>query len=443
MSTEEPASLAIVDARTAVRRAARAVSRERNLALFLSGGVVSMLGDWALLLALPFFVYGRTHSIVSTGGLVAAELLPRLLVSPLAGVLADRWNRRLSLVGSDAFRAGLLLVLLVPAAGGPLWLVYAVALLESSAAQLFVAAEGALLPAIVSGERLMVANSALSVSTSAVRLVGPPLGGVMYAVLGLSASVIADSASFVLSGLLLAAINLPPPAQRDDVDGGGERASFARELADGVRGIAGSRVFEALCLVLAAVMVTQGMLETVLVPFVRDVLGLGAPGYGVLSAAQGLGALLGALGLGAVSRHLASGRVVGTALMLAAVFLVGFTLARPLALSAASLLLLSLPIVVASVWVQTYYQQHVPDRLLGRVLGLTETVSAVGILAGVAAASVLGGRLGIVAVMLAAAGVLLVTGSGALLALWGARASAAAPDDPPVTAQMTVPGEGR
>jgi predicted MFS family arabinose efflux permease len=443
MSTEEHASLSLVDARTAVKRAAYAVSRERNLALVLGGGVVSQLGDWALLLALPFFVYGRTHSIVSTGGLVAAELLPRMLISPLAGVLADRWSRRLSLVGSDVFRAGLLLVLLVPAAGGPLWLVYAVALLESSAAQLFVAAEGALLPAIVPGERLMMANAALSVATSAVRLVGPPLGGVMYALLGLHASVIADSASFVLSGLLLVALRLPAPARRDDADGGGERTSFLRELVDGVRGVAGSRVFEALCLVLAAVMVTQGMLDTVLVPFVRDVLGFGAPGYGLLSAAQGLGALLGALALGAAGRHLTSGRVVGTALMLAAVFLVGFTLARPLALSAASLFLLSLPIVTASVWVQTYFQQHVPDRLLGRVLGLTETASAVGILAGVAAASVLGARLGIVAVMLAAAGVLLVSGTGALVALWAAHTREAAPDDPAAAARLTVSGEGR
>jgi len=255
--------------------------------------------------------------------------------------------------------------------------------------------------------------------------------------------VIADSASFALSGLLLVAIRLPAPAHRDDGDDGGEPASLVRELAAGVRGIVGSRVFEALCLVLAAVMVTQGMLETVLVPFVRDVLRFGAPGYGVLSAAQGLGALLGALGLGAVSRHLASGRVVGTALMLAAVFLVGFTLARPLALSAASLFLLSLPIVVASVWVQTYYQQHVPERLLGRVLGLTETVSAVGILVGVAAASVLGARLGIVAVMLVAAAVLLVSGAGAIVALWGARTSEPAPGGEPVIAPLTASEEGR
>lgn len=419
---------------------------------------MSQLGDWALLLALPFYVYGRTHSILSTGALVAAELVPRLLVSPLAGVLADRWNRKLALFGADAFRAGLLLVLLVPAAGGPLWLVYAVALLESAAAQLFVASEGALLPSIVSGERLLVANSALSVATSAVRLVGPPLGGLMYALLGLTASVVVDSASFLVSGVVILAIRMPPapaPAEAGEDGAEAQRTSFLRELVDGVRGIVGNRVFEALCLVLAAVMVTQGMLETLLVPFVRDVLHFDAPSYGVLTAAQGLGALLGAIGLGAASRFLTSGRIVGCALVLAAAFMTGFTLSRPLALSAAWLFLLSFPVVIASVWVQTYYQQHVPDRLLGRVLGLTETVSAIGILVGVAAASLLGGRVAIVVLMLAAAGLLLVTGAGAVVALWHARAgqaelagAAGATDvadvaEPAAAAQMTVRGESR
>jgi len=185
--------------------------------------------------------------------------------------------------------------------------------------------------------------------------------------------------------------------------------------------IASSGVFEALCLVLAAVMVTQGVLETLLVPFVRDVLHFDPTRYGVLAAAQGVGALLGALAIGPVSRYLRSGRVVGAALVLAGACLAGFTLVRPLALSATALFLLSVPVVVASVWVQTYYQQNVSDRLLGRVLGLTETISAVGILAGVGAASLLGARLGIVSLMLAASAMLVVTGAGAIPALWNAR----------------------
>jgi len=387
--------------------------------------MVSQLGDWALLLALPLFVYSRTHSITSTGALVTVQLLPRLVFSPIAGVLADRWNRKLTLIGADVFRAGLLLLLVAMAAGAPLGLVYAVALLEASASQLFVAADGALLPVIVRRENLLRANSLLSVGTSTIRLVGPPAGGLLFAVLGLTASAIVDSGSFVLSALLLLGIRLPAAA-RAAAEGAGDGvraipAAFVRELAEGVRCIVTSRVFEALCLVLGTVMVAQGMLETLLVPFVVDVLHLDPTRYGVLTAAQGLGALLGALALGAVSRYLTSGRIVGAALVVAGVGLVGFVVARPLALSAATLFLLSVPLVAASAWMQSYYQEHVDNELLGRVFGLTETVSSVGILLGVGAASLLGGHVGVVPLLLAAAGLLVVTGAAAVVALWTAR----------------------
>jgi len=417
----------------------RALIRDRNLLLLVGSGMVSQLGDWTLLLALPLFVYARTHSISATGALVTAQLLPRLVVSPVAGVLADRWNRIATLAGADLFRAGVLLVLLVTSAGGPIWLVYAVALLEASASQLFVAADGALLPTIVRRENLLQANSLLSLGSSAVHLVGPPAGGLLFALVGLTGSALVDSASFVVSALLL--VGIRAPAAHAAAGTGPIRAmpaAFVRELAAGVRCISTSPVFEVLCLVLAAVMVAQGMLETLLVPFVVDVLHYDPTRYGVLAAAQGLGALVGALALGAAGGRLTSGRVVGAALLMAAAFLAGFVVSRPLALTASALFLLSLPMVVASAWVQTYYQEQVSNELLGRVLGLTETVSSVGILAGVGASSLLGGSLGIVPLMLAAAAVLLVTGVFSLAALWNARTArprpAAAPREVAATA---------
>src|SRR5215471_8877232 len=187
----------------------RALLGNRNLPLVLGAGMISQLGDWALLLGLPLFVYGRTHSIALSGALLTADLLPRLICSPVMGVLADRWNRRLALVGADLFRAGLLLALLITAAGGPIWLVFVVAVLEASASQLFVAAEGALLPSIVPREHLLRANSLMAVANNTIRLVGPPAGGLLFAVLGLTAAAIVDSASFLVSASLLLAVRLP------------------------------------------------------------------------------------------------------------------------------------------------------------------------------------------------------------------------------------------
>jgi predicted MFS family arabinose efflux permease len=400
----------------------RRLLTQPNFLLLVSGSIVSSLGDWALGLALPFFVYDHTGSIAATGGLVAAELVPRLLLGSIGGVLADRWSRRLTMIGSDLFRAALLPALLLVLAGGPIWIVYAVALLEACAAQLFVPASGALLPSLVRRrEDLYAANSALTGAQAVTQLAGPPLGGVLYLSLGLGMSTVVDSASFALSALAIAAIRplaaaLPP--EEDTAPAGGVPArGVLRELAAGIRFVAADRAVWVLCVSLGAVMIGQGALNTAIVPFLRGVLHYDSAQFGVVLAAQGAGSLAGAFALGSISSRMTSGRVFGGALVLAGCLLLGFALARSPALSALFLLLTSAPLVVANVWVETYYQRQVQDRFLGRVLGVSDNVQAVGVLAGIVGASLLGGLVGATALMMAAAGVLVVTGAGALAVL--------------------------
>jgi predicted MFS family arabinose efflux permease len=422
--------------------------RQRNFVLFFGSTTVSLLGDWALVVALPFYVYDHTGSIASTGGLVLAELLPRLFLSSAAGVLADRWDRRWTMAGADLFRACLLLALLLPLIGAPLWIIYIVAVLEACSAQLFVPAEGALLPKIISDDNdLLAANSLVSAGVALTKVIGPPLGGLMYAALGLGMSAVVDSVSFALSAVAILAIRplagagagadsdtleVPEPAKQ----------TFLSELTDGIRFVMSDRILGVLCWTIGTLMIAQGVIQTTLVPFVRTVLQFDTVEFGVLAAAEGLGALLGAVGLGMISRHLRSGKVLGAVLMLASVFMLGFIIARPLALSAAFLFLGSVPAVAASIWAQTYFQQHVDDRLLGRVLGLTENISAVGVLVGVGAASFLGGTLESPAIMMIAVVVLFLAGAGALFALHGVSTNARTSDSASIAMTGELEGVG-
>jgi predicted MFS family arabinose efflux permease len=410
----------------------RLLVKERSFLLFFIASLISMLGDWALVLALPYYVYGRTGSVLSTGGLVIAELLPRLLFSPIAGVLADRWNRRMTVVGVDLFRAGLVLLILLTAAGHGIWFVYVVAIVESAAAQLFNAASGAMLPTIVSRkDNLLAANSLLSTGASITQLVGPPLGGFLYLALGLGISAIADSASFVVSALALLAIRtVAVPVAGVSPLPGRNGGRLWRELAEGARFMSSNPQLGALCLVVAVAMVGQGMLLTVLVPFVRDVLHFDALEYGVLASAQGFGSLLGAFAVGVAGTRLTRGIVVGWSLMITGLFTLGFALGRHLAVSSAFLFLLSASVVLASIWMETFYQQRVENRLLGRVLGLTENLSALGILCGVAMATALSAALGVVAPLAGAAGVLFAAGVAGVVTLRHATTDDAEPAQP-------------
>src|SRR5215210_982765 len=136
-----------------------AALRQRDFSLVWFGGVLSVVGDFFLFIALPFFVYERTGSALATGAMFAAETLPRLLFGSVAGVFVDRWDRKRTMVIADLSRAAVLLPLLAVAAGGALWLVYVVAFVEATISMFFLPAKNALVPNLVEARHLAAANS--------------------------------------------------------------------------------------------------------------------------------------------------------------------------------------------------------------------------------------------------------------------------------------------
>src|SRR4029079_13390322 len=89
-----------------------AVLRQRNFALLWAGGLISMLGDWLLFIALPFYIYDFPGSARASVAMSMAEPLPILLFGSSVGVFADRWDRKKAMIVADLLRAALLLLLL-------------------------------------------------------------------------------------------------------------------------------------------------------------------------------------------------------------------------------------------------------------------------------------------------------------------------------------------
>src|SRR5215212_1072765 len=183
-----------------------AVLRQRNFALLWAGGLISMLGDWLLFIALPFYIYDLTGSALATGAMFIAETLPLLLFGSIGGVFADRWDRKRTMIIADLLRAALLLLLLAVRSPEWLWAIYLVVFVQSSVGQFFNPAKGALIPQLVDESQLMPANSLNSLSVELTRLIGAPLGGALMALMGLDSVVVVDCVSFVVSALLIGLI---------------------------------------------------------------------------------------------------------------------------------------------------------------------------------------------------------------------------------------------
>ncbi len=270
-----------------------AVLRKRNFALLWIGQLVSMIGDWVLIVALPFYIYQRTSSTLATGTMFIVEVLPRLFFGSLAGVFVDRWDRRRTMIAADLSRSLILLPLLLVHSHEWLWLIYLVGFTESLLAQFFSPAQAAFIPHLVEEEQLTTANSANSLGEELTRLIGPTLGGFLLALLGLNSVVLVDSTSFVFSALMILLIaqrSAKSMAPRIEAASSTTEANVWREWLEGLRLVRNERLIAILFFVMGIALVGEGTGRAVFVPFLSKVAGGNALTFGWIMTAQGVGA---------------------------------------------------------------------------------------------------------------------------------------------------------
>lgn len=206
-----------------MRALVRLLVELRDYRLLLSAGLVSLAGDWVLRVGLMFLVYELTGSTLATGAMLLSTYLPQLVFASLAGVLVDRWDRRRTMVATNALQAFGLLPLLLVNGESRVWIVYAVALWQGCVAQFFLPAEQATIPLLVPEERRVQANAANAQSRDLARLAGSTQGGVDVAWGGITGVALLDAVTFAVSAVLIAAIRHRPTAGALQPDDGGAR----------------------------------------------------------------------------------------------------------------------------------------------------------------------------------------------------------------------------
>lgn len=398
--------------RASIGHAFRAL-RRRNYRLLFIGQAISLTGTWMQQLALSWLVYRLTGSAFFLGLVAFAGQLPGFVISPLAGVLADRWNRHRIVIVTQALgmlQASAMAILVV---GGwvQVWHIVALAAVLGIVTGVDIPARQALFVDLVDGDRQDLAN-AIALNSSlfnATRLVGPSIGGFLIATLGEGPVFVINAVSYVAVIGGLAAMRLPPRRSL-----GASGALLARLF----EGFAYARDFQparALLTHLAAVALV-GMPYVVILPvFAEEVLGGGPRTLGLLMSAAGLGALLGALWLATRSTVRGLSAVIVVAGMMFGAGLVGFAISRVLIVSLLLLVVAGAGMMVLSASTNTVLQTIVPTELRGRLMSLyTMAFMGMGTLG-----SLVGGWLATVA---GAPVTVVAGGSGCLVAAaWFAR----------------------
>jgi Na+/melibiose symporter-like transporter len=405
----------------------RVLAGQRNLRLLLSAGLISLTGDWILRIGLVYRVYALTGSTVASALTMVSSFLPQVLLGAVAGVFADRWDRRRTMIVADLLLAAGLLPLLLVRGPGQVWIVFAVLLWEGVVQQFFAPAEQALLPRLVPDDQLITANAVNGQTQNLSRLVGSGLGGVVAAAGGIAAVALADAASFVVSAVLIALVAAPGragarAADRPAATSLREKAGAVRaDLADGLRWSARHRVVRALMVLILVTSIGEGIMSTLFAPFVRHVLHGSSQAYGVVAAVQAVGGIVGGLaaaGLGqraSASRLLGWGAVAFGAVDLA-IFLypLGYVAVWP---AAVGMVIVGVPGALTIVGAMTLFQRSTEDSHRGRVFGALGAVEGVAILAGTVCAGFLAQVVGIVPVLAAQGGGYVVAGFAMLVVL--------------------------
>lgn len=249
-----------------------------------SAHAVSRAGDAFNTVALVVLVFDLTGSGIGVAGAVIFEVLPVLILGPIAGLAADRLPRRRVMVGADIFRAVAALVLV--AITDSVAVVYAAAFALSAGSVLFNPAAGSLLPEVVGDDEVVNANSALWTAAVTAQIALAPVAGFIIAAWGAEVAFAVNAATFVVSALLL--IGLRGGRRPADLEVRGWSGVLA-----GVHTVRQNRLLSRLALVQMLASLSAGATSGLLVVLADRRLGVGPGGFGTLLAAIGIGAAAG------------------------------------------------------------------------------------------------------------------------------------------------------
>jgi len=431
----------------------RGLLRNGPLTRLLAGEFVSSIGDWLYLVAILILAFEVSKDPVVLGIVGAARVLPYVVLSIPAGILADRYDRRLILLVTDIARGVLMLVMAaLVAANAPIVTIVVLVVVATCFSTFFGPAIGAYLPSLVADEvQLGPANSAWSTLDYLSFVIGPAIGGLLIAAGGLVLAFVLNAATFAIIAVVLWRLPSPRrgvpgefpegvPGAREPSDAPARATGTESTAATGIQpaasptptpapGRVGREALRRVAIPVVGLALIDlgssfafGGLGVLTVVMAVGLLGAGDAGTGFLNAGIGIGGLVGALVAGVlVLRPNLVGVLAGGSIVLAAgVAALGVAGSLPLAVG--MIAVASAGALLVEVASTTILQRAIPDEIRGRTLGILATATTLAFAAGSFALPVLADAAGIGPVLAGTGATVLVVGLvGAVLAAPAAR----------------------
>lgn len=333
--------------------------------------VVSLTGDWFNTIALSTLVvaYSPANEGLAISALLLARFVPPMLISPISGVLVDRFDRKQLIIWSNLLRAVIVLLMLITTTGSQwLWLVYVLTIVQFSLSAVFEPAQNAMIPNTIRPADLVIANTLNSTTWSVILALGAAIGGLVSSAFGAETALIIDAVTFGIAALLVAGVRhyrSEQPTRHTEA----QQTSFA----DGLRYL--RRTPEVASTLLIKFGNSIGNVDTLMTIFATQIFVMGERGQlslGIMYSAFGVGAFLGPLVMNRWNN--------GSVQSMRRLIIIGFVLIALgwLTMSGAS----SLVLVCIALFIRAFggsinwtystviLQKSVPDSFRGRVFAL-------------------------------------------------------------------------
>jgi MFS family permease len=331
--------------------------------------LLSSFGDTLHYIALVILVFQLTGQGIAVAALVAAEIVPVLLLGPIAGVIIDRFSRKAVLVGADLFRAALVLSLLWPQGA---WHAYLVAAGLAAGNTFFNPTVQAVIPTLTTEDQRLAANSVSWSTGRLVQIIAAASAGGLIGLIGTGPAFVLNAASFVASAVLIATLAIPPHAGQIGTEAKRGLSQYLADARDGFRFALHDRFVSRLLLVQALASLASGATGALLVVLAERHLQLPSSGFAWLIGAIGVGALLGPLIPNALARDYRDGRWLFVPYVIRGIGDVLLAIFTPWPIALLILFVYGLNTSAGIVVFNSVVQQAVPDAVRGRVYTLLD-----------------------------------------------------------------------
>lgn len=347
---------------------ARIIKSRTYFPLWL-GQLISSFGDTLNYVALVVLVYQLTGSGVAVSLTVVLEVIPILLLAPVAGVVIDRFPRKTILIVSDVVRA--VLVLLLIWVTDP-WQIYLIVALLTSASVFFNPTVQAIIPTIVEPDSLLAANSVSWTTGRLVQIIAAALAGGLIASIGTQAAFGINAVTFIFSALMIVRLSIPPHAGQVARAATRGFLGWFQDIRAGLAYIQQDRLVSRLWLVQALASFATGATSALLVVLSERHLKLAPEGFAWLLLAIGGGALVGPLLLGSFARNYRNTRFLFVPYLIRGAGDILIALLAPLPVALLILFIYGLNTSTGMVVYNSLMQSEVREEVRGRVYTLMD-----------------------------------------------------------------------